>query len=885
MYPRVEGLAYRTHYYNISYLNSTVKTKHKAIGDYYEVTPEEHGTTALLVEMKDNYKGELLDKIKGEDEVWKFIKAITLLPINKQKVIDSKSSPNPGVLLNINQPLNKFFIALKGDVLYRLTTGCFAPFYNGWEQISPNGEETTEYPNGIYIKDAYDAMLDPTKDYPKFEVNHNCVSVPARAHAVMMYDWNYMEQIHTNMFVYIPDYRFWTKDNTTNFNQYNAKHPVGDKEYDTYPCFFIYKVNITDTDADKTVDAGDYTPAGANTEDNSEVWVPLTVNSTLKKITNDSEKESFRIERSYDGGASWTVVPVADFNTDAPLEDGNIVSANGSAGFYVREHILPEDQRVLYRTISNVTDTGFDPMSSATDYADIPGSEIKTTPDLRIAVQHQSTFDANKQQNNYVNIVTIKSADELSDRLRVRHIDWEGNTTSFQLRRYKVLPEQSMDYTIDNGDLVATITLAKDGEGYTATVEQNGVTADPVAVPVTAECFGDANGEWLTVVDGFSRSVAESVDRGTYSYRLFATNVINAVDRLGNEITDLRSNRAVVVVPDVMYNVGFDTYSLEEIESDHDAHLSVSQPKIGFSFGGGGAGVNNCDIRLTDDFTTDIVVAAKTKQGIWQLNAYDKTGTKTAEGVAQAGVNEASIGVDPSLMNTEVVMFITAGDNTYGTPRRYLPVLPVVSVSIPSISKSGKGYNVSSNIAVSVNDAFDSNFDNHGYGVWRLENVVYLQDVKEINGLAHHFSPSAPEQTMSFAYMQDGIGTGIGKLGQANAEVAETRGLQSEAAVMAAAEEAKPEYSVWLRVRHYARYTHEDMDASDPARYVVTENRAGSRYEEGQTVGVADIIAGDDTNGTATYYNLQGMQIPAQALQPGVYLRNCGGIVTKVVVK
>ena len=116
MYPRVEGLAYRTHYYNISYLNSTVKTKHKAIGDYYEVTPEEHGTTALLVEMKDNYKGELLDKIKGEDEVWKFIKAITLLPINKQKVIDSQSSPNPGVLLNINQPLNKFFIALLGEV-------------------------------------------------------------------------------------------------------------------------------------------------------------------------------------------------------------------------------------------------------------------------------------------------------------------------------------------------------------------------------------------------------------------------------------------------------------------------------------------------------------------------------------------------------------------------------------------------------------------------------------------------------------------------------------------------------------------------------------------------------------------------------------------------
>jgi hypothetical protein len=54
-------------------------------------------------------------------------------------------------------------------------------------------------------------------------------------------------------------------------------------------------------------------------------------------------------------------------------------------------------------------------------------------------------------------------------------------------------------------------------------------------------------------------------------------------------------------------------------------------------------------------------------------------------------------------------------------------------------------------------------------------------------------------------------------------------------------------------------------------------------YEQWLAAGVSDITI--DSNGPATYYNLNGIRVDATNLTPGIYIRHQGSTTTKVVIK
>ena len=56
--------------------------------------------------------------------------------------------------------------------------------------------------------------------------------------------------------------------------------------------------------------------------------------------------------------------------------------------------------------------------------------------------------------------------------------------------------------------------------------------------------------------------------------------------------------------------------------------------------------------------------------------------------------------------------------------------------------------------------------------------------------------------------------------------------------------------------------------------------------EDNQTTGVDSITAEDAANDAdARFFNLQGVEVPADRLAPGIYIRQAGSKATKVLVK
>lgn len=886
-----------------SYTDEDGKT-HSIDYNKADVTPDKDGLTVLLIEMADNYQGE---QISDYDEVWDNIKSIRVIPVQRQmRVTNSSSTENEkekdGYLLNFNYPLNKFFIALKGDIFNR-GTSIYAPLFGKYEQISPSKAITDSYGNEItdnngtviytYVENAHSEMMAGNK----FFCDHNCVSVPFKGHASMMGTSADTKPIPTSMYVYIPDNRFrYGYDPNSNFRKYNEYG--NNTNGDFRPYYFIYKLTLTVPQKDVKVGS------------NGDVSVSATWTSTLKTITDDSEVEIFRLQRSYDG-ETWTDVPLSeitidDENTEKDSDGLHTLSSSSTVNVKIAEEQYAFAHTVYYRTFTRPQDgTDFDEVVSNVESIVIPGKEeITTLPSLSISGSHSSDFDKGNQKNDYENHIFFDRDIPSSDYALTGYNlgTTEGETTTFRLKRFVNVPFDSKEdlYGPDATENVTTLAVIHvvcngktDIKGshpfttcykYTATVidltgnDKNNKTVTLVAnkytnnpwrawIYISPDGIGRGDSEinklnndktelaednkykyWLDYYDNFEYDIADkkSADGNTYSYRLFAEGLKNVKDVNGNSLEGrvVRSNIVYVTIPKLSHATGFNTYTLEQIKNDLDGTLEPSTPCSFLIPETSASNIDRCEITLPTD-NKAIVSARHTDQGIWEMTSYQRYNTNQIDyATIAAGVTgekyKEGVTVDNNYMGEDVVMTIVSSrGNTYGTPRIKVPVLPTLHIDAPSLKFSNGSYDTQSAIRMDVTSEKEK-FHNHGYGVWALEKVR-VPEHKEIKELCHH-KHNVNAEKMSLNYNASAY--------SANAVANEFAGhthlanaTVNETRQAEAGTYEKP-YYLWYRARNYSKYVSDPskgVPADEDAEYIVVQNAEGSRYENGKVTGEADI--------------------------------------------
>ena len=197
--------------YKLKSTSSFVTKYNVAEGDY---KPNVDAATVLLVQMKDSYNGAAIDD-EGDwgttkdvfDDAWAQVKSIRVIPGSRQKRVDNNGDNNC-LLVNIHEPLNKFYVMLKGNVY----TSGGAPFYYQYEEIAAQASSG----NKTYVENAYNTMLGGDA----FKVAHNCYSVLVRGHATMMQTSTSIDSKDPNMLLFIPANRGTGNNYSSSYNPY-----------------------------------------------------------------------------------------------------------------------------------------------------------------------------------------------------------------------------------------------------------------------------------------------------------------------------------------------------------------------------------------------------------------------------------------------------------------------------------------------------------------------------------------------------------------------------------------------------------------------------------------------------------------------------------------
>lgn len=233
------------------------------------------GMTALIVELKDDYKYEGANKTYGVykpvlDEngnpkiddngnevleldyldpvkMLKQIKAVTLLT-ESLRIDGDPDEPNTadqGYLFNYVGMLDKFFVITKGnnriasnsqldDAHTNILVG-HAPFYNMFEEFSPSNSGPTY------------KVYENLGEKFQFSVDHNCTSIMNQNHIMSMSPEGKSEEYPMNFMFFVPDYRF-TGDSRRHGSPTDGSTNSEAYEYYTYynsghmPYFFFYDI-------------------------------------------------------------------------------------------------------------------------------------------------------------------------------------------------------------------------------------------------------------------------------------------------------------------------------------------------------------------------------------------------------------------------------------------------------------------------------------------------------------------------------------------------------------------------------------------------------------------------------------------------------------------
>lgn len=850
-----------------------------------DATPDSEGLTALLVEMVNDYDGSQIRT--GFDDAWSKVKSVTVIPLSRQMHIDA--STNPGYLLNLNQPLNKFFIALKGNV-YSAT---HEPLWNKFEQLSA----CTGSNAGSYVQDAYPTML----ENGVFYVDHNCASITYMGHSAMMNKATDTAPVHANMLIYIPDNRFVGQ--ASNLNEYNTSYR---------PYYFIYNINLS-VPQTGVADAGD-----------DAVSVAASWTSTLKSITKDTEYERFHIQRSYDGGSTWADVPVSDIlSTNAEVREGDntYVYRNASdVTMEVKETKWVEDHEVHYRVLGRLADSQFDEVVSNRQSVIIPGIEkVKTQPAFTISVDHRSDFSLSDMKNCYVNSVHVLRQADFTRQLRGVHVG-DASPVVITLKRFTNVignPQEDVYGPEAKAETVATVTISKNSatEYAASIVYASGRPVESVSLTSDSEeselyLKSDNATSWLELTDEFEYDLrdAATADGNKYEYRIFIDGIQNAIDsETGEDLTDYTFRSTPVVgatMPMVNHAGGFNTYTLDEIKGDHSLALEPSTLRSVFRPVSSDLALKTCEV-LTAKGNRRVMTANYTRQQYWEFFNFIN-GAMASAGSLEAGQLEGRVEVDPRFAGETVYMLITTtAGNTYGAPAVKLPKVPVLKIENDNITYADGRYTIVNRLSLEDDDEFLSN----GYGVWTKRDVRYVDNPKLITDLRHHRYMADAFDFMTFSYADawDADDHDDLPFSEAAAQIVSHYDAPQGTP-------AEPHYK-WFRVRNYAKFVGTDGPVSRAAaadEYVVTEESLGLAHNGDTTTGVEGIVDGDgavkvyptvtdgdvtvESEGAAVVYDMQGSVVLTDngtgvrtlnlsGLRSGMYLINVDGTTVKVIKK
>ena len=890
------GYQFYSHYNGFTPIFDALEwEKHSFIGSSWEtadVTPEVDGLTALLVEMVNDYDGSKIET-NDFDGAWSKIKSVQVIPVTRQMHVDGQ---NPGYLLNLNQPLNKFFIALKGDLYSRTSNsdGYPMPFWNAYEQLSAcDGDGSAS----VFVEDAYPTML----ENGQFFVDHNCYSVLTRGHSAMMNKVTDTTPVHANMLIYIPDKRFVGQ--ASDLNHYNTNYR---------PYYFIYNINLSVPQEGVVETDGDAVSVTAN-------WT-----STLKSITKDTEYERFHIQRSYDGGSTWTDVPVSDIlSTNAEKREGDNTYFYRNASdvtVQVKETKWVEEHEVQYRVLGRLADSQFDEVVSNRQSVIIPGIEkVKTEPAFTIAVDHRSDFSLADMKNYYVNSIHVLRQADFIRQLRGVHVG-ESAPVVITLKRFTNVignPQEDVYGPEAKAETVATITLTKNSAtDYTASIAYaSGRPVENVSLTADSEeselyLKGDNTTSWLELTDEFEYDLrnADTADGNKYEYRIFIDGIQNAIDsETGDPLDDYTFRSTPVVgatMPMVNHAGGFNTYTLDEIKGDHALALEPSTLRSVFKPVSSDLVLKSCEV-LTAVGNRRVMTANYTRQQYWEFYNFIN-GAMASAGSLEAGQPEGRVEVDPRFAGETVYMLITTtAGNTYGAPAVKLPKVPVLKIENENITYADGRYTIVNKLSLEDDDEFLSN----GYGVWTKRDVRYVDNPKLITDLRHHRYMTDAFDLMTFSYADawDADDHDDLPFSEAAAQIVShydaPQGTPSE-----------PHYK-WFRVRNYAKFVGTDAPVSRAAaadEYVVTEESLGLAHNGDTVTGVEGVVDGEgavkvyptittgdvtvESEGAAVVYDMQGSVVLTDngtgvrtlnfsGLRSGMYLITVEGTTVKVITK
>ena len=279
-------------------------------GDY---TPRQEGLTALLVKIKNGFDHSL-GGLSNLEAIKTGIESVRLLP----SFVELEGN-NPGVLFNVNDNLNRFFIMTKGKL--RRTSGI--PFGSMFEEYSPCSSTTRVY-------NAYKEMLAGNH----YMVDHDCTGVLGNWHPTCMGGQHDEQKVSANMLVYVPYYRFAKAADGSDPTVYRPTYESGrpqtfafyNKDYAPYFLFYTIGLRVDDVAV-----PDDYSEA------NRMNIVNLTWETDFHKILNGEElMEQFRLYRVVDGRKE--MVPAEDL----VVSDPSVIITGSGTDYTIRRkyHIV-----------------------------------------------------------------------------------------------------------------------------------------------------------------------------------------------------------------------------------------------------------------------------------------------------------------------------------------------------------------------------------------------------------------------------------------------------------------------------------------------------------------------------------------------------------------
>lgn len=851
-----------------------------------EVPVPVEGATALLVELKDDYKYDQ-NEDKSAEVLLKKVKAVSVL--TKQMYIgEDVGSKNPGYLFNYVGTLDKFFIITKGS--NRVPKGNpegFAPFFQMFEEFSPSNTGPI-----------YDAFTDMNSGR-QFPVDHNCSTIMGQNHIVVMTGENADGDPHAvNFLFYLPDKRF-AGDSRTNdrvhYYEWYTYYSEGHKPFVFFSKIFAAINEVPEAD-----------PAAGKAR------VKVEWKSTYKDVSKSQVPEEFYVYRVVDDVIQPHPLSLSEFDIDTAahpsdmrIDDmiGAIISTGPDCSIFVKEDMRSISYNVRYIVLGRRWGSDFELTESNVVTACIPAADGPGDLEIRINGHGMSQYDASRELNNYSNSVSLLDHNVSGGRkLLRRHVslkngdnpdpvfilrrvnvkDGEIAGDPVEVARMKVINEEEKYDVVDGEHYLYTAQIiyaaGVDVAGLPlyATFKSKKSQSEVADIDMPVEALS-AQGDMLAMfTDRFSVSTRNGDQSRAYGY--YVEYVPEAGTSGDGRMDRTLSNMVEVTVPVRELRVGVIPYTAEEIAADRDADnlLPAANPTVWIETRSN----PNVSQYVVTNMTTGERVAKVVRMatGRLEVSRADADGKWQACGSIENGyyahpVVELISPVEPG--DGFSLSLVYNNGNTYGNRRVVMEAMPGVSADEDGIFKHGF-----------VDDTNPVDYQYHSAVLWSAVNAS-VQGTANPDG-SHIIAgyrvwqthDSENDYTLIWGLEGDGEDIPAG---------ADTWGVAARGFVSHVATQQNP-VTVDHKVRMYSvvpaamRIPREENGAAD-AVYAVSDASISRTVTslDNLTTGV-DGIETPGGNVEYRYFDLTGREIKASDLSRGVYIRVGAGKSEKIIL-